>query len=167
MCGSGAKFLTDEFFTCVTRLHGTVQMLLQIAVLFTWVHIYFWFGQKRTRFRGFRVNERRNRASFCSFQNLFKICKRDLVVQNTCNTNHSGVFFLSPALESTTAILKIVGIVLGALSAFCALVAGCCKYCCNSNNSRDDPVVQDSENINQIPGFNNYTSQEQVATTKM
>ena len=94
-------------------------------------------------------------------------CKRDLVVQNTCNTNHSGVFFLSPALESTTAILKIVGIVLGALSAFCSLVAGCCKYCCNSNNSRDAPVVQDSENINQIPGFNNYTSQEQVATTKM
>ena len=71
------------------------------------------------------------------------------------------------SLESTTAILKIVGIVLGALSAFCALVAGCCKHCCNSNNSRDAPVVQDSENINQIPGFNNYTSQEQVATTKM
>ena len=93
-------------------------------------------------------------------------CERDLVVQNTCNTNHSGVFFLSPALESTSAILKIVGIVLGALSAFCALVAGCCKYCCNSN-SRDAPVVQDSENINQIPGFSNYTSQEQVATTKM
>ena len=94
-------------------------------------------------------------------------CKWDLGVQNTCNTNHSGVFFLSPALESTTAIMKIVGIVLGALSAFCALVAGCCKYCGNSNNSRDAPVVQDSENINQIPGFNNYTSQEQVATTEM
>ena len=76
------------------------------------------------------------------------------------------IFPLS-CLESTTAILKIVGIVLGALSAFCALVAGCCKHCCNSNNSRDAPVVQDSENINQIPGFSNYTSQEQVATTKM
>ena len=76
------------------------------------------------------------------------------------------IFPLS-CLESTTAILKIVGIVLGALSAFCALVVGCCKYCCNSNNSRDAPVVQDSENINQIPGFSNYTSQEQVATTKM
>ena len=88
-------------------------------------------------------------------------------MQTTYNTNHSCVFFLSPALESTTAILKIVGIVLGALSAFCALVAGCCKYCCNSNNTRDAPVVQDSENVNQIPGSNNYTSQEQVATTKM
>ena len=76
------------------------------------------------------------------------------------------IFPLS-CLESTTAILKIVGIVLGALSAFCALVAGCCKHCCNSNNSRDAPVVQDSENINQIPGSNNYTSQEQVETTKM
>ena len=98
-------------------------------------------------------------------------CKRVLVVQTymqtTCNTKHSGIFFFSLALESTTAILKIVGIVLGALSAFCSLVAGCCKYCCNSNNSQDAPVVQDSENINQIPGFNNYTSQEQVATTKM
>ena len=74
---------------------------------------------------------------------------------------------LESAVESTTANLKIVGIVLGALSAFCALVGGCCKYCCKSNNSPDAPVVQDSENINQIPGSNNYTSQEQVATTKM
>ncbi|XP_073253075.1 tolloid-like protein 2 isoform X2 [Porites lutea] len=82
-------------------------------------------------------------------------------------TNYPGFKASYKRKKSTTAILKIVGIVLGALSSFCALVAGCCKYCCNSNNSRDAPVVQDSENINQIPGFNNYTSQEQVATTKM
>ena len=35
---SGANFGTDEFFTCATRLHGTVQILLEIAVLFTRVH---------------------------------------------------------------------------------------------------------------------------------
>ena len=33
-----ANFWTDEFFTCATRLHGTVQILLEIAVLFTRVH---------------------------------------------------------------------------------------------------------------------------------
>ena len=36
--GSGTNFWTDEFFTCATRLHGTVQILLEIAVLFTRVH---------------------------------------------------------------------------------------------------------------------------------
>ena len=95
-------------------------------------------------------------------------CKWDLR-RGSRYMQYKSLWYICPlsCLESTTSILKIVGIVLGALSAFCALVAGCCKYCCNSNNSRDAPVVQDSENINQIPGFNNYTSQEQVATTKM
>ena len=27
------NFRTNEFFTCATRLHGTVQILLQIAIL--------------------------------------------------------------------------------------------------------------------------------------
>ena len=36
--GSGTNFWTDEFFTCATRLHGIVQILLEIAVLFTRVH---------------------------------------------------------------------------------------------------------------------------------
>ena len=33
--GSGTNFWTDEFFTCAGRLHGTVQILFDFAVLFT------------------------------------------------------------------------------------------------------------------------------------
>ena len=51
------------FFTCATRLHGAVQILLQIAVLF--VH------QRLARFRGSSVNKRRICASFCPFKNFF------------------------------------------------------------------------------------------------
>ena len=50
------KIRTDVFFSCSTRLHGTVQILLQLAVLFA--------GHKLSRFHGSRVNKRRNPASF-------------------------------------------------------------------------------------------------------
>ena len=36
--GSGTNFWTDETFTCATRLHGTVQILSEIAVLFSTVY---------------------------------------------------------------------------------------------------------------------------------
>ena len=36
--GSGTNFWTDEPFTCATRLHGTVQILSDIAVLFSTVY---------------------------------------------------------------------------------------------------------------------------------
>ena len=49
---------TKNFFTLAARLHGTVHILLQIAVLFA--------VQKR----GSHVNERRIRAIFCRFINL-------------------------------------------------------------------------------------------------
>ena len=49
-------------FTCAARLHETVQILLQITVLFAF--------QKLARFRGFHVNERQVRASFCPFKNF-------------------------------------------------------------------------------------------------
>ena len=42
-------FWTGKFFTCATLLHGIVQILLQIAVLFT--------SQKLARFRESRVNQ--------------------------------------------------------------------------------------------------------------
>ena len=51
----------DVFFACSTRLHGTVQILLQLAVLFA-VH-------ELSRFHGSRVNNRRNLTSFCPFKN--------------------------------------------------------------------------------------------------
>ena len=50
-------FERTNFFTCATRLHGTMQILLQIAILST--------VQKHVQFYGYRVNERRIRASFC------------------------------------------------------------------------------------------------------
>lgn len=49
-------------FVIHTRLHGTLQIMLQIEVLFT--------VQKLARFRKSLVNERRNRASFSPFKNL-------------------------------------------------------------------------------------------------
>ena len=42
-------FSTDKFFTCANLLHGIVQILLQIAVLFT--------SQKLARFPESRVNQ--------------------------------------------------------------------------------------------------------------
>ena len=51
----------DVFFACSTRLHGTVQILLQLAVLFA-VH-------ELSRFHGSRVNNRRNLTSFCPLKN--------------------------------------------------------------------------------------------------
>ena len=48
-------------FVLHTRLQGTLQIMLQIEVLFT--------VQKLARFRKTRVNERRNRASFSPFKN--------------------------------------------------------------------------------------------------
>lgn len=73
-------------------------------------------------------------------------------------TKFSGFPFF---LEGTTAILKIVGIVLGVLSAVCTLIGGCCKY----HKSRDDnePTVQGSENAD--AGIENLALKEQ--TTKM
>ena len=56
------QFWTDKFFTSATRLYGIVQILLQIALLFT--------AQKLARFREFRINERLIRETFCPF----KIC---------------------------------------------------------------------------------------------
>ena len=56
-------FRTDDFFSCAIRLRGTVQVLLQIAVLFAF--------QKLTRFCGSRVNERRIRASCCPLRQKF------------------------------------------------------------------------------------------------
>ena len=53
-------FERTNFFTCATRLHGTMQILLQIAILST--------VQKHVQFYGYRVNERRIRASFCQFK---------------------------------------------------------------------------------------------------
>ena len=58
-----------QIFTCAMSLHGTVQILLQIAVL-VYESIQHFTVQTFTRFRGCRVNERRIRASFCPF----KIC---------------------------------------------------------------------------------------------
>ena len=56
------NFWKDGFFTCANRLHRTVQILWQIAVLFSL--------QKLARFRGSRVNEMQIHASFCPFKNL-------------------------------------------------------------------------------------------------
>ena len=53
--------------TCSTCLHGTEQILLQLAVLFA--------VQKLARFLGSRVNERWIRASFCPFKNLSRPVK--------------------------------------------------------------------------------------------
>ena len=60
------KFL-NEFFTCSICLHGTLQILLQLAVLFA--------VQKLARFLGSRVNERWIRARFCPFKNLSRPLK--------------------------------------------------------------------------------------------
>ena len=71
------------------------------------------------------------------------------------------LFFFS---ESATGILKIVGIVIGALSTFFALVGGCCKY----HNSRDNhgpAVLQGSENNGEAAGVENINMLEQ--TSKM
>ena len=59
------NFWTDDFLISATRLHRTVQFLLQIAVLFA--------VQKLARFRGSLVNERRIRASFCPFRKFVRI----------------------------------------------------------------------------------------------
>ena len=48
-------------FYLFNPLHGTVQILLQLAVLFA---VY-----KLSRFHGSRVNKRRNPTSFCPFKN--------------------------------------------------------------------------------------------------
>ena len=53
---------THEILPVAALLHETVQILLQITVLFAF--------QKLARFRGFHVNERQVRASFCPFKNL-------------------------------------------------------------------------------------------------
>ena len=58
--GYGHMFEQTSFFTYSTRLHGTMQILLQIAILST--------VQKHVQFYGYRVNERRIRASFCQFK---------------------------------------------------------------------------------------------------
>ena len=83
-------------------------------------------------------------------------------MQNARKTNRTDlVFWVSFFLEGTTAILKIVGIVLGVLSAVCVLIGGCCKY----HKSRDDnePTLQGSENAD--AGVENLDLKEQ--TTKM
>ena len=59
------SFLTfniNKFFTCAIRLHRTVEILLQIAVLSA--------VQKLARFLGSRVNERRICTSFRAFKDL-------------------------------------------------------------------------------------------------
>ena len=69
------KFLNGRISYLANRLHGSAQILFQIAVLFSRVHTNIcivssleWL--KLARFRGSRVNERRIRASFCPFKNL-------------------------------------------------------------------------------------------------
>ena len=57
------NFQRTIIFTCATRFHGTLQLMLQIAVLSV--------VKKLTQFRGSRVNESQNRASFLSVQNFF------------------------------------------------------------------------------------------------
>ena len=58
------KFFNGRlFFTCATRFHGTLQLVLQIAVLSV--------VKKLTQFRGSRVNKSQNRASFLSVQKFF------------------------------------------------------------------------------------------------
>lgn len=59
--GSGQSLERTNFFTCATRLQGTVQILLQTTVLIV--------VQKRTRFCRSHVNERRICTSFCQFKN--------------------------------------------------------------------------------------------------
>ena len=62
--GSGTNFWTDEFFTCAGRLHGTVQILFDFAVLFTRV---------RTKiYPVLRVRWKRKTPDACKFLSVQK-----------------------------------------------------------------------------------------------
>ena len=51
----------------------------------------------------------------------------------------------SLVLETIGAIMKIVGIVVGALSAVCTVIGACCKYCGSSGGH----AIQETEGITQ------------------
>ena len=64
--------------------------------------------------------------------------------------------------ESTTAILKIVGIVLGALSAVCAAIGAWCK--CHKSSDVNEAAVQHPDNsaLDEDVGMVNHRSKEET-----